>query len=264
MKAIASKDNRIYKETLKLSQKKYRDREGLYLVEGENLVEEALRYAEVERIFVSFDKREAYEEMGILNSENDGMTFCLGSGLFERLAQTETSQGILAVVRKNEFCLENGENLKRGNNNYVVLDRLQDPGNIGTIIRTAEGAGYSGIVVLKGTADVFSPKTIRAAAGAVFRNPIIHVEDNRELREFCDRMNLKMVVTSFDTDKYYFDEDISRDTALVIGNEGNGVSDELMEMSDVKIKIPMLGHLESLNVSVAAAILMYETQRRGK
>ncbi|MCI5721036.1 MAG: RNA methyltransferase [Firmicutes bacterium] len=264
MREIGSRDNRIYKEALKLSRKKYRDREGLYVVEGENLVREALRYSCVDKIFVSSDRVNTYIEAGILDREPADNVFSVEDSLFEKLAQTETSQGILATVRKKEFSVEELTEEKKGNNNFVVLDRLQDPGNIGTIVRTSEGAGYSGVIVLRGTADVFSPKTVRAAAGSVFRNPIIHVEDNRELRKLCDRLGLKLVVTGFDTDKYYFDEDISRDTALVIGNEGNGVSDELMDMADVKIKIPMMGELESLNASVAAGILMYEVQRRGR
>ncbi|MDD7718516.1 MAG: RNA methyltransferase [Eubacteriaceae bacterium] len=263
MREIRSKDNRIFKETLKLSQKKYRDREGLYIVEGENLVGEAMEYGLVKSIFVSEDKADFYRDRGLLK-EARGDTYLVEPKLFDRLAQTETSQGILAVVSKSLYDPETLVKNEKGNSNYVVLDRLQDPGNIGTIIRTAEGAGYSGVMVLKGTADVFSPKTVRAAAGSVFRNPIIQVEDNRELRKLCDRLGLKLVVTGFDTDKFYFDEDISQNTALVIGNEGNGVSGELMEMSDVRIKIPMMGNLESLNASVAAAILMYETQRRGR
>ncbi|MDD6043477.1 MAG: RNA methyltransferase [Eubacteriaceae bacterium] len=262
MREIISKDNRIFKDAMKLSQKKYRDREGLYLVEGENLVEEALNYGLAETIFISSSRLDYYRDKGLMAEKWEKLAFAVEPKLFDKLAQTETSQGILAVVRKREYGIDNLISDDCGKNNYVVLDRLQDPGNIGTIIRTAEGAGYSGVITLKGTADVFSPKTIRAAAGSVFRNPIIHVEDNRELRKLCDRLGLKLVVTSFDTDKFYFDEDLSENVALVIGNEGNGVSGELMNMADVKIKIPMQGRLESLNASIAAGILMYEAQRK--
>lgn len=253
MKEIRSKDNRIFKECQKLAQKKYRDREGRYLIEGENLVFEAFDHGKIDYLLIDEEKAGAY------NLHADG--YVVEHKLFTKLAQTETSQGILAVVRKAEYSQSELEERCSGGRNVVVLDRLQDPGNIGTIMRTAEGAGYAAVIALKGTADIFAPKTIRAAAGSVFRIPIVHVEDNRELSELVKCLGKSLVVTSLDTDKYYFDVDLSKDTALVIGNEGNGVSDELMKMADVKIKIPMDGKLESLNASVAAGILMYEAQR---
>ncbi len=255
MTEIHSRDNRIYKECQKLSQKKYRDRLGLYLIEGYHLIGEApleqLCYAVVRK----------GEELPDIPEEK---LFVMDGELFDRLAQTETSQGVIAAMRKISPGPDLLESVCGTGKNLVVLDRLQDPGNIGTIIRTAEGAGYGAVVVLKGTGDVFSPKTIRAAAGSVFRIPIIHVEDNRELRKLADDLGKTLVVTCFDTDTYYFDEDLSADVALVIGNEGRGVSPELLQMADVKIKIPMEGRLESLNASVAAGILMYESRRKNK
>jgi len=250
---IRSKDNRIFKECQKLAQKKYRDRQGLYLIEGYNLIGEAPP-EEIRYILV----RRGSSSAGL----PDEKTFLMEDSLFDKLAQTETSQGIIAVMEKKEHdAAAIAEFCGRGKN-LVVLDRLQDPGNIGTIIRTAEGAGYAAAVVVKGTGDVYSPKTIRAAAGSVFRIPIIHVEDNRELRELAARLQKRLAVTCFDTDNYYFDVDLSEDIALVIGNEGSGVSEELIESADIKVKIPMEGRLESLNASVAAGILMYEAKRK--
>lgn len=255
VKEIKSKDNRIYKECQKLGQKKYRDQEGKYLIEGPNLIEEAVTN-HVEIQCVIFDGKKEWET--VPGTDN----YTMDHKLFEKISQTETSQGVLAIVKKNIYNEKRlMEEIQEGGN-LLVLDRLQDPGNIGTIIRTAEGAGYSAIVSVKGTADIYSPKTVRAAAGSVFRIPIIHVEDNRELRRFADRFGKKLVVTSLDTDNYYYDVDLRTDTALVIGNEGNGVSPELIDMADVKIKIPMSGRLESLNASVAAGILMYEAARK--
>lgn len=254
IKEINSKDNRIFKECQRLSQKKYRDKEGRYLIEGHNLLDEAVTYgAGID--YLIFDEAKA----GPFHF--DGDIHRMKHNLFEKITQTETSQGIIAVVRKREYGFDELAAKCDGNSNVVILDRLQDPGNIGTIIRTAEGAGYSAVIAVKGTADIFSPKTIRAAAGSVFRIPIIHVEDNRELKALVGDLGKKLVVTSLMADNFYFDADLSKGVALVIGNEGNGVSDELLELADIKIKIPMEGHLESLNASVAAGILMYETQR---
>lgn len=254
IKEINSKDNRILKECQRLTLKKYRDKESRYLIEGHNLIEEAINYR-VPIDYLIFDEEKA------LNIHFDGDSYIVKHSLFSRIAQTETSQGVIAVVQKREYDLEELTARCKGDSNLVVLDRLQDPGNIGTIIRTAEGAGYSAVFALKGTADIFSPKTIRAAAGSVFRIPIIHVEDNRELKALVKRLGKELVVTSLMADNFYFDEDLSKGVALVIGNEGNGVSEELLGMADIKIRIPMEGHLESLNASVAAGILMYEAQR---
>ncbi len=252
IREIHSKDNRIFKECQKLSQKKYRDREGLYLIEGFNLMQEVPRGD-----LCCMVLREGVSPAGLPEAD----TYVMDGKLFDRLAQTETSQGVIAVVRKHVWSIEKLRAETGQNSNFVVLDRLQDPGNIGTIIRTAEGAGYAAVIAVKGTADIYSPKTIRAAAGSVFRIPIVHVEDNRELMSLAAGLGKKLVVTSLDTDTLYFDADLSRSVALVIGNEGSGVSRELMEMADVKVRIPMEGSLESLNASVAAGILMYEAER---
>ena len=146
----------------------------------------------------------------------------------------------------------------------MVLDRLQDPGNIGTILRTADAAGYRLAVVMKGTADIFSPKVVRAATGSLFRMPVVFMDSNSELVEFTRAAGKKLVAACFDTERCYFDEDLTDNIALVIGNEGNGICKEIIESSDVKIKIPMHGNIESLNASVAAGILMYEAVRGKK
>ncbi|WP_251613618.1 TrmH family RNA methyltransferase [Senimuribacter intestinalis] len=255
IKEISSKENRIFKECQKLSQKKYRDREGLYLVEGENLLAETP--SEQIHYIVSKKGKESLVPPALKTQQ----IYVMDERLFDKIAQTETSQGIMAVIEKQTYSAEELGSLCGAGTNLVVLDRLQDPGNIGTILRTAEGAGYAAAVIVKGTGDVYSPKTIRSAAGSVFRIPIIHVEDNRELRKLVDSLGKRLTVTCFDTDNDYFDVDLSKDTALVIGNEGNGVSLELIEMADIKVKIPMKGRLESLNASVAAGILMYEAAR---
>ena len=146
--------------------------------------------------------------------------------------------------------------------NVVILDRLQDPGNIGTIIRTAEAAGYKGVVVLKGTADVYSPKVIRAAAGSVFRMPVLFLESPAQAIELLKKYDKKIVSTCFDTENNYYDIELKKNIGLVIGNEGNGICRELVEDSDIRIKIPMTGTVESLNAAVAAGIIMFEAIRK--
>lgn len=253
MREISSKDNKIFRLCEQLSHKKYRDKLGLYLIEGENLLEEAVKNgAAIKTVLMCRDYR------GSLFGTED-KAFCLSDKLFEQLAQTETTQGIMAIVEKPELSPDRF--LDRGGGNFIVLDRLQDPGNIGTILRTADAAGYELAIVMKGTADVFSPKAVRAATGSLFRMPVVFMDSVDELMEFTRAAGKKLVATCFDTDRYYYDENLKGNIALIIGNEGSGISRELIECSDLKIKIPMHGNIESLNASVAAGILMYEAVR---
>lgn len=259
MTRITSKNSQVYKKFQRLLAKKYRDQMGRYIVEGENLIEEAVKNgAHVEEILVR-DGEEAKLPGGL----NQNKIFIAEKKLFRELAQTETSQGIMAAVKKpqplkKEDFIRNGA---RGN--FVVLDRLQDPGNIGTIIRTADAAGYGLVVAMKGTADLFSPKVVRAAAGSLFRVPLLFLEEEEELIEFARAAGKRLAATCLKDSRYYYEEDLRRDIALIIGNEGNGIRESLIEKADIKIKIPMMGNIESLNASVAAAIIMYESVRAG-
>jgi len=258
MDNIASPNSNLYKLAKQLSVKKYRDKSGLYLIEGENLVREAaINAAEIEFIIArsDYDKEKLFAFM--MPGDRPGVKTCtMDDKLFQNLAQTENSQGILAVVKKP------AQGKIRPKDNYVVLDRLQDPGNIGTIIRTADAAGYGGAVIIKGTGDVFAPKVVRAAAGSIFRLPLIMVESAYACIELLKSANKKIVATIMDTSHYYYDEDLIENVAILIGNEGNGLDPALIGNSDVKIKIPMNGKIDSLNASVAAGILMYEAMRR--
>lgn len=254
MKIITSKDNRIYKQCQSLTLKKHRDKLGLYIVEGEKLVKEAYDAGMVELIIYDADYSKGIHYQGV------DIVFMMGK-LFEKLAQTETSQGILAIVKKKNYTKEEfSRQINKGSGNVVVLDRLQDPGNIGTIIRTADAASYSGMICLKGTGDVYSPKVVRAAAGSVLRLPIYFVEDEEEAVSFL-KNNSKMIVgTAFDTDKYYYNIDLTKNVGLVIGNEGNGMSEKIIQDADVNVKIPMQQPVDSLNAAVAAGILMYQSK----
>lgn len=259
MREITSKDNKIFRHALSLKTKKYRDRNGEYLIEGPNLLKEALKEKiEVEGVFVRPELTDEEAEILSGNSELERKTFVLSRKLFDELKDTETSQGIITVVKKRQQIPENASD----GGNYVVLDRLQDPGNIGTILRTADAAGFELAVFMKGTADPYGSKVIRSACGSLFRLPIVFVEDADELIEMVHLRGKRLIATAMDADKAYFDCDLVRDAAIIIGNEGNGISPELISGADEKISIPMAGNTESLNAAVAAGILMYERIRR--
>lgn len=257
MEIITSQDNQIYKLCRKLAQKKYRDRMGRYLIEGDNLLQEAIKCGQkIEQVIFHED----YD--GPVKASGNRFVFMKGS-LFERAAQTETSQGVLAIVEKCEpEADEFFEKAETVGTNIVVLDRLQDPGNIGTIIRTADAAGYGGVMCIKGTGDVYSPKVVRAAAGSLFRVPVMIAGSAEEAVRLLKDHGKRILVTCFDTENWYYEQDMAQNTALVIGNEGNGISEELIGLADCKIKIPMQGSIDSLNAAVAAGILMYQSSQQ--
>lgn len=267
IKEITSKDNAIFKLIKSLKVKKNRIREALFVVEGPKQVIEAgssrygIRYLVVRRDRLDFFKNDGFfEEISATKVE----IISMDESLFRQIADTENSQGILAVL---SYEMLSGEDLMRqisADSNVLILDRLQDPGNIGTLVRTAEGAGFKGVVLLKGSGDVFSPKAIRAGGGATLRMPVTMIDDAYSLRELSDRFSKRLVVTDVSSGLAYYDVDLSENVFLVMGNEGRGVSKEVLDLADVRINIPTEGLLESLNVATAGAVLMMDSLRQNK
>ena len=267
IKEITSKDNAIFKLIKSLKVKKNRIREALFVVEGPKQVIEAgssrygIRNLVVRRDRLDFFKNDGFfEEIPATKVE----IISMDESLFRQIADTENSQGILAVL---SYEMLSGEDLMRqisADSNVLILDRLQDPGNIGTLVRTAEGAGFKGVVLLKGSGDVFSPKAIRAGGGATLRMPVTMLDDAYSLRELSDRFSKRLVVTDVSSGLAYYDVDLSENVFLVMGNEGRGVSKEVLDLADVRINIPTDGLLESLNVATAGAVLMMDSLRQNK
>lgn len=257
MKTIRSKDNNTYKSALKLIKKKYRDETGLYLLEGVKPLEDALALGiKVKNIFLC-------EGMQRADVFSEDLCMMLDEKLFVKLSDTGTSQGVIAVVQQRRYSFEEfAAAADGGTGNIIVMDRLQDPGNIGTIVRTAEAAGYRGIIMVAGSGDVYSPKVVRAAAGSLFRMPVIWAADAEDAAAMVKKMGRKLTVTCLEDAVNCFDADLSENVALVIGNEGRGVSERLLALSDIRVKIPMAGSIESLNAAVAAGILMYQSQKK--
>lgn len=261
MREITSQDNKIYKHALSLKKKKYRDEASEYLIEGPNLISEAMKCgAELKTIFISQGFDISSPEAGDIVSKNSDICFMLPARLFGSLCETETPQGVVGISAKPEWRFTNDREMPGGN--FVVIDRLQDPGNIGTILRTADAAGFELAVFMKGSADPYQPKVVRAAAGSLFRIPLKFVDSTAELEFFVHERGKRLIATAMDAETAYYECDLKKDAAIIIGNEGNGVSSELIEAADIKIRIPMEGSIESLNASVAAGILMYERIRK--
>lgn len=261
MRLITSKENQIYRHCVRLASRKYRQKYGQYLIEGEKLLQEAVNTGQILKIAVMTKSREDFAAAEHLPCE----TVRAEDRLFSQMAQTESSQGILAVVEKKEYdeaAFRRRIREKKGN--VILLDRLQDPGNIGTIIRTADAAGYSGVMTIKGTADLFSPKIVRAAAGSLFRMPVFSADSPKEAVRILEAEEKMIAAAGFETETLYYEAKLDRNVGLIIGNEGNGISEELMGMAHQIVKIPMSGEMDSLNAAVAAGILMYESVRENR
>ncbi len=179
---------------------------------------------------------------------------------FELLTSVETPQGVLAVVRKPKYFL--GDILKSRNPLLVVCAGIQDPGNLGTIIRSADAAGASGILLSKGTVELYNQKVIRATMGSLFHVPILEIQETeKELKEIKAR-GIKLIAADSSGKKDHWASDFSGPTAVLIGNEGTGLPDEILKLCDEVVRVPMPGKAESLNAAMAASIILYEALRQ--
>ncbi len=267
IKEITSKDNAIFKLIKSLKVRKHRIREALFVLEGPKQVVEAetSRY-DLKYLVVRQDRLGCLKDYDLFDRVDRYActVISMDERLFKQISDTENNQGILAVLSyeplsEKDFMME-----VPSGSNVLVLDKLQDPGNIGTIIRTAEGAGFKGIILLKGSGDVFSPKSIRAAGGAMLRMPVTMINDAATLRRLSCEFSKRLIVSDVESGLAYYDVDLSENIFLVMGNEGHGVSKEILDMADIRINIPTDGALESLNVATAGAVLMMDSLRQSK
>ena len=180
--------------------------------------------------------------------------------VFARMSDTRTPQGVLCVVRRPGYSLEQLFGTKPPL--LVVLEDLQDPGNLGTIIRTGEAAGITGVIMSAGTVDLFNPKTIRATMGSVFRVPFLYVDDLRQTVEQLQQAGISVYAAHLGGKTYYDEVSFLGPAAFLVGNEGNGLTEETAARADRYLKIPMEGRIESLNAAVATSLLMYEAYRQ--
>ena len=259
MQIISSKENEHIKYIKKLKEKKFRDETNEFLIEGIKLVKEAiLEKQDIKQIVICDDCEKSInitkEEMYNIAKYN---CIYVTKKVFETLADVKSPQGILAVVKKK---IEN-EKINFKEDIIVVLDDIQDPGNLGTILRTVDSIGLTQIVVSKNTADVFNPKVVRSTMGAIFRVNIIKSDNLKNTLQEIKKQGFEIVVSHLNTKNNIYNLNY-KNKVIVIGNEANGVKQEIVEIADKKIKIPMLGKTESLNASVATGIILYEYVRQ--
>ena len=257
MNYIESKENSFFKNTKKLKEKKFRVKEGKFLLEGLRLVEEAIKAeAKIENIIIDEKVKDKISEEKYIKSFDEKKIVILSSSLFAQITQTETPQGVVAVVKNPEAKL----NLE--GSFYVVCDKVQDPGNLGTIIRTSHAAGVDGIILTKGSADIYNDKTLRSTMGSIFYVPVFYDDEDFTTIKELQAKGFSLVVTSLQESRNFFEEDLKGKTMVTVGNEGNGVSNEIMDLSNKRVKIPMPGGAESLNVAIATSIILFEKVRQ--
>lgn len=252
---IESKSNPRIKEYRKLMDKKERRIKGLFLAEGFRMVQEAFK-AGMDVKAVVYDSREGEQLQRYLGSYLNSESLELIASnpeVIRQLSSTETPQGIVAVIADARMVPESTGLI-------IYLDRLQDPGNVGTIIRSAHAGGASRVILGKGSADPYSEKAMRSSMGSIFHIPVT-LDGDEELERLAAE-GIPLAVTSLEASRSIYSADLTGDMILVIGNEGNGVRQELMDRATILLRIPMPGNAESLNASIAASVIIFERVRQ--
>ena len=257
MQIISSKDNEIIKNIRKLKEKKYRDLENSYIIEGIKLIKEAIEEKAVIKQIVMCEEfsDEEIDKDTMFEIARQNLVY-VTKNVFNAITDVKTPQGIIAVVEK-----KHNEDANYKEDIIIALDDIQDPGNLGTILRTVDSANLKQVIVSKNTVDVYNPKVVRSTMGAIFRINVVEAENLKDELENAKKHGYKVMVTSLDSKKNIYNVDYNK-KVIVIGNEAKGVSKEIKEIADEKVIIPMLGKTESLNASVATSIMVYEYVRR--
>ena len=295
METITSVNNARIKDVANLKQKKFRTERGAFFAEGLRAVTEAVRYGDVTDLFFTRLEEGRLDEILKTAEEKGARLYQVDDKVMAKLSDTKTSQGVLAVISMPENDLRQlkpetiakKQSKYRGNaldeygkpqskkaimpdkdfdNNapVVILDRIQDPGNLGTIIRTADAAGALGLILLEGCVDAFSPKVVRASMGSLFHLPVVQEISPEEALTWCYRNGYEPAATAMKGAANLYKTDLSKKMAYILGNEANGVSEELQAAAETRLFIPMEGMAESMNVAMAAGIILFEGLRQRK
>lgn len=255
---IQSKDNKTIKHIISLQQRKYRQKFGEYMVEGIRAVTDIGKKDCLRSILIRESKRSELEPL-VQKGFTVSSVYVVQDPIFDKIEHSVNGQGMLGIAKK---CVNDLHSLIVEDGLYVALDGVQDPGNLGTIIRTAVAAGAKGIFLLKGTVDPYNEKCVRSTMSALCNIPIFEDVTLSEFYDFIKDNTIKTYVTSLENAKPYHTISYAKRTMIILGNEGNGVSREIIEMCDQAITIPMYGDIESLNVSIAAALCMYKVREQ--
>lgn len=265
MGQLLSRQNPRIKYLRRLENRRFREQEGVFLVEGVRFVEEAINSSwPVEMVVYSKKTGESTRGKAVLESAAGRHAELVEAeeSLIKELSLTDTPQGIIALVRQRRADLEDIR-LSDRPALLVLVDGVQDPGNLGTIVRTAHAAGSDGVILLKGTADIYNPKALRATMGSVFHIPVIQGNLTAgQVMPYFERWGVKTVAGDIRSKKIVYESDLTVPCALVVGSEASGVSAEIAALVTERVLIPMPGRMESLNVAISSIILLYEAVRQ--
>ncbi|MBQ7521711.1 MAG: RNA methyltransferase [Clostridia bacterium] len=261
MKKISGKDNPTVKHITKLMKSStYRKEQSSYIIEGIRLCTDALEsHAEIQTVVFSEKLTQINPKLMQSFVEVCESTLIFSDKLFSQISDTKTPQGILCIVKRTErkFSFEK-------NSIYLGLEHIQDPSNIGTILRTAEALGIKGVIITKDSCDIFSPKVIRGTMGAIFRLPIYECQNMAHEVQKMNENQITTIATTLHQKSIpitAITEQQKQSCAVIIGNEGNGLTPQTIDECQIKAVIPMQGKAESFNVSVATAIILWELCR---
>jgi TrmH family RNA methyltransferase len=252
---ITTTQNKQIKQIIKLKKSaRERRKQELFLVEGIRMFTEIPE----EYLYKVYASEDFYNEHRVIFEHMD--VELVSPQVMKEISDTMTPQGVLALVKMMKYSLE--DLLEQEKPLFLVLENLQDPGNLGTILRMGEGAGVTGVVMSSNTVDIYNPKTIRSTMGSIFRVPFVYVQDFSDAVSQCQNAGIKVYAAHLDGKNTYLGEDYREGTAFLIGNEGNGLTDDITKQADTLIRIPMQGEVESLNAAIACTILTYEAVRQ--
>ncbi|NLL78735.1 MAG: RNA methyltransferase [Clostridiales bacterium] len=269
---ITAVNNGRMKKLVQLNQKaKVRKETDTFVAEGRKMFLEApvskIREVYISESFLSMSERAAEAgkaEQVMWISLREKLKQCgyeiVSDEVFQKISDTRTPQGILCVVEQFHYSLD--KLLEEERQLWVLLEDLQDPGNLGTIMRTGEGAGITGVILTKESVDLYNPKTIRATMGSIYRVPFLYVDSIEQAVQKLQGEGVLVYAAHLEESRDYDTFDFTKKTAFLIGNEGNGLKRKTADLADAYLKIPMLGRVESLNAAVATSILMYEASRQ--
>ncbi len=254
---ISSKQNNLVKKTSSLYKKKYRDKEGLFVVEGLRSVTLVCenKLEDIEYVLITEEYVEKFDY-----SLNFNKLFVCSEEVFKSIADAVNAQGILAVCKKPQRDIE--DLLFKENVFLLVCENLQDPGNAGTLIRTADSVGADGIVFTQGSVDIYNPKVVRSTVGSILNVNIYENIEVEKLIKDLQKRNITCYGTSLDTTEFHDEVKYNENLAVFLGNEANGLLQSTQDILDIKVKIPMYGKAESLNVGVAGSVVCYEILRQ--
>lgn len=259
---ITSNSNPKVKKLLTWQKKrKVREEDGIYIVEGLRMFVEAPQ-DKVREVYVSESFYKKKREELCLDAWGKKLEI-LSDSVYGHVSDTKTPQGVLVVMEQMKYSLEEVIAGKEGRASLLmVLDNLQDPGNLGTILRAGEAAGVTGVVMSSDCVDIYNPKVIRSTMGSMYRMPFIYVEDLPTVVKMLGEKEIHTYAAHLKGKRSYEEEDFTKGTAFLIGNEGNGLRDEVADAAEIYVKIPMCGEVESLNAAIAASVLMFEAARQ--